>query len=45
MDIKLEITQANEEAVKRMMSGDPALVDIAPAGGDEEMMDILEELL
>ncbi len=32
MDIKQEIAHANEEAVNRMMNGDPVLVDIAPAG-------------
>ncbi len=32
MDIKQKIDQANEEAVKRLIAGDPVLVDIAPAG-------------
>ncbi|MGB8253240.1 MAG: DUF1116 domain-containing protein, partial [Anaerolineaceae bacterium] len=32
MDIKQKIDTANEEAVKRLMEGDPVLVDIAPAG-------------
>jgi len=31
MDIKQKIEQANSEAVKRMIAGDPVLVDIAPA--------------
>ncbi len=32
MDIKQKIENANEEAVRRLSSGDPVLVDIAPAG-------------
>jgi len=32
MDLKQKIEQANQEAVRRMMSGDPVLVDVAPAG-------------
>ncbi len=32
MDIKQKIDQANEEAVKRMIDGNPVLVDVAPAG-------------
>jgi hypothetical protein len=32
MDIKLKIEKANEEAVQRMISGLPVLIDIAPAG-------------
>jgi hypothetical protein len=32
MDIKQKIEQANAEAVQRLTSGDPVLVDIAPAG-------------
>ncbi len=32
MDIKQKIEQANSEAVQRLTSGDPVLVDIAPAG-------------
>jgi Protein of unknown function (DUF1116) len=32
MDIKQKIEKANEEAVRRLIAGDPVLVDIAPAG-------------
>jgi hypothetical protein len=32
MDIKQRIELANEEAAKRLVQGDPVLVDIAPAG-------------
>jgi len=32
MDIKQKIEKANEEAVQRLITGDPVLVDIAPAG-------------
>lgn len=32
MDIKQKIENANQEAVQRMIAGDPVLVDIAPAG-------------
>ena len=32
MDIKQKIEKANEEAVSRLTSGDPVLVDVAPAG-------------
>ena len=32
MDIKQRIEIANEEAVRRLVQGDPVLVDIAPAG-------------
>jgi len=32
MDIKQKIEKANEEAAQRLNSGDPVLVDIAPAG-------------
>ena len=32
MDIKQKIEKANEEAVRRLTSGEPVLVDIAPAG-------------
>ena len=32
MDIKQEISRANEQAVHRMTRGEPVLVDIAPAG-------------
>jgi hypothetical protein len=32
MDIKKQIEKANEEAVSRLISGEPVLVDIAPAG-------------
>jgi hypothetical protein len=32
MDIKQKIDQANAEAVKRMIDGNPVLVDVAPAG-------------
>jgi len=32
MDIKQEVEKANEEAARRMMIGEPVLVDIAPAG-------------
>jgi len=32
MDIKQKIEKANEEAVKRLVSGLPVLVDVAPAG-------------
>jgi hypothetical protein len=32
MDIKQKIEKANQEAVRRLTSGDPVLVDIAPAG-------------
>ena len=32
MDIKQKIEKANEEAVRRLILGDPVLVDIAPAG-------------
>jgi len=32
MDIKLKIENANKEAAHRLSSGDPILVDIAPAG-------------
>jgi len=32
MDIKQKIEKANEEAVGRLTSGDPILVDVAPAG-------------
>jgi hypothetical protein len=32
MDIKQKIENANEEAVGRLTSGDPVLVDVAPAG-------------
>jgi hypothetical protein len=32
MDIKQQIESANQEAVHRMIMGDPVLVDIAPAG-------------
>ncbi len=32
MDLKQKIEQANEEAVQRMIQGEPVLVDIAPAG-------------
>ncbi len=42
MDIKQKIEKANEEAVGRLTSGDPILVDVAPAGevipGMEGMM-------
>lgn len=31
MDLKQKITQANDEAARRMMAGDPVLVDVAPA--------------
>lgn len=31
MDIKQKIEEANQQAVKRMIDGDPVLVDIAPA--------------
>src|SRR5512142_1390782 len=31
MELKQRIEAANQEAVKRMMDGDPVLVDIAPA--------------
>ncbi len=32
MDIKQRIEEANEEAVRRLVAGDPVLFDIAPAG-------------
>lgn len=32
MDIKQKIEEANKEAARRLSSGDPVLVDIAPAG-------------
>ena len=32
MDIKQKIEKANKEAAHRLSSGDPVLVDIAPAG-------------
>jgi hypothetical protein len=32
MEIKQKIEKANEEAMQRMLAGDPVLVDIAPAG-------------
>jgi len=32
MDIKQKIEEANEEAARRMVQGEPVLVDIAPAG-------------
>jgi len=32
MDIKQEIAKANEEVAKRLIQGEPVLVDIAPAG-------------
>src|SRR5512139_3943381 len=32
MDIKQKIEKANEEAVRRLIAGEPCLVDIAPAG-------------
>lgn len=32
MDIKQKIEKANEEAARRLISGEPVLVDIAPAG-------------
>lgn len=32
MDIKRQIEKANDEAVRRLTSGDPVLVDVAPAG-------------
>jgi len=32
MDIKQRIEEANEEAVRRLVAGDPVLVDVAPAG-------------
>jgi hypothetical protein len=32
MDIKQKIEKANEEAVRRLIAGEPVLVDIAPAG-------------
>jgi hypothetical protein len=32
MDLKQKIAQANDEATRRLMAGDPVLVDIAPAG-------------
>ncbi len=32
MDIKQKIEKANEETAQRLISGDPVLVDIAPAG-------------
>jgi len=32
MDIKQKIELANEKAAKRLVQGDPVLVDIAPAG-------------
>ena len=32
MDIKQEIEKANEEAARRLIQGEPVLVDIAPAG-------------
>jgi hypothetical protein len=32
MDIKQQIAKANEEAVRRLILGEPVLVDIAPAG-------------
>jgi hypothetical protein len=32
MDIKQKITQANQQAVQKMIDGDPWLVDVAPAG-------------
>jgi hypothetical protein len=32
MDIKQKIEKANEETVRRLFAGEPALVDIAPAG-------------
>ena len=31
MDLKQKIEEANQAAVKRMIEGDPVLVDIAPA--------------
>ena len=31
MDIKQKIENANKEAAQRLTSGDPVLVDIAPA--------------
>ena len=31
MDLKQKITQANDEATRRLMAGDPVLVDVAPA--------------
>jgi hypothetical protein len=31
MDLKEKITQANDEATRRLMAGDPVLVDVAPA--------------
>jgi len=33
MDIKQKIEKANEEAARRLILGEPVLVDIAPAGG------------
>jgi hypothetical protein len=32
MDLKQKISQANDETARRLTSGDPVLVDIAPAG-------------
>src|SRR5574340_1543327 len=32
MDIKQKIEKANEEAGRRLITGEPVLVDIAPAG-------------
>ena len=32
MNIKQEIEKANEEAVRRMVTADPVLIDVAPAG-------------
>jgi hypothetical protein len=32
MDLKQKIAQANDEAARRLMSGDPVLIDLAPAG-------------
>jgi hypothetical protein len=45
MDIKQKIEKANEEAASRLNLGDPVLVDIAPAGADKEMVDLLDNLL
>ena len=32
VDIKQKIARANEEVAKRLIQGEPVLVDIAPAG-------------
>ncbi len=45
MDTKQKIEKTNEEAVRHLTLGEPVLTDIAPAGGDKAMAELLDQLL